>query len=312
MRCFLVFVLSACASAQPTPRIIRRGDDKSTLDQTLPQAKAPPAAVIADVSRLTFQVSPLSNKGLLTPQMRDALKSLKESNHGGTLIKLRAFVAGTGDLRRVQALLSEAYDGKKEPLPALSIVQVGALPLEGAQVVLEGTSEDKKAVNPGGIEFISGSPTQIEGAADVLRVTCFASSIEEGQGVSAKFPHAAVNVVQSLRDSSDGPVFCEAVRRAQGGVTGKLVFTGLQMAFGDQDADLRLAFDRLEKTLEAQGTRSSNVIFSNAYALTSEIATKAAGIEAQFMKPSIAPLFVENLPSVDASLGIEVIAAVRK
>ena len=36
----------------------------------------PPATVTAETSRLVFQVSPLSTKGLLSQQVRDALKAL--------------------------------------------------------------------------------------------------------------------------------------------------------------------------------------------------------------------------------------------
>ena len=37
--------------------------------------KEPPAAVVGETQRLTFHVSPLSAKGLLTQQTRDALKA---------------------------------------------------------------------------------------------------------------------------------------------------------------------------------------------------------------------------------------------
>ena len=38
------------------------------VTQTLPPPKELPIAVLADTDRLTFQVSPLSSKGLFTPQ----------------------------------------------------------------------------------------------------------------------------------------------------------------------------------------------------------------------------------------------------
>ena len=314
MRRFLLFLLALSAAAQaPQPRIIRRGDDKNA-SQNLPAAKEPPAAVIADSARLAFQVSPLSNKGLLTPQMHDALKSIMR---GGALVKVRAFVAGTGDLRRVQALLSEAYEGKKEPLPALSMVQVGALPLDGAQVLLEAVSEDKKAVNPSGVEFFSGTPEQMESAAgEVLRVTCFLNSLSGEPALRAslerKFPHAPLALMQALRDDAGQASTCEGVRKAASGAPGKLVFTGIQMAFGQQDADLKLAFERLGKTLEAQGSGYGDVVFSRVYALDGRVAARAAAIEPQFTKAARTPLLVENLPSIDAGLGIEAVASVRK
>ena len=102
---------------------------KEEATQTLEAPKEPPAAVTAETSRLIFQVSPLSAKGLLSQQVRDALKALLKSANGATIVKLRAFVAGSGDLRRVQAIAGEIFTERRLPLPALSVVQVGALPL---------------------------------------------------------------------------------------------------------------------------------------------------------------------------------------
>ena len=82
--------------------------------------------------------------------MRDALRALQGRTRGATIVKLRAFVAGSGDLRRVRDLVSETFTERRQPLPVLSLVQAGALPLEGAQVVIESTALAKKEVNPSG------------------------------------------------------------------------------------------------------------------------------------------------------------------
>ena len=79
-------------------------------------------------------------------------------------MKLRAFVAGSGDMRRVQAIVSETFTERRLSLPALSVVQVGGLPLEGAQVVIEATSVGKKDVNPNGLVFIAGQQAASPGA----------------------------------------------------------------------------------------------------------------------------------------------------
>src|SRR5437763_12827086 len=102
------------------------------ITQTLELPKDPPATITAETSRLVFHVSPLSAKGLLSQQVRDALKALLKSTGGATVVKLRAFVAGSGDLRRVPAIVSETFALKHLPLPAGRVIQVGALPLEGA------------------------------------------------------------------------------------------------------------------------------------------------------------------------------------
>ena len=114
--------------------------EKEPETQTLPLPPEPPAAVIAETDKLVFHVSPLSAKGLLTQQVHDALKALDRANGGATFVKLRAFVAGTGDMRRVATIVAEEFSDKKMPLPAVTTIQVGALPMEGAQVVIESIS----------------------------------------------------------------------------------------------------------------------------------------------------------------------------
>ena len=84
--------------------------------------------MIAETGKLAFHVSPLSAKGLLTQQVHDALKALDRANGGATFIKLRAFVAGTGDMRRVATIVGEEFADKKIPLPAVTTVQAALYP----------------------------------------------------------------------------------------------------------------------------------------------------------------------------------------
>ena len=56
---------------------------------------------------------------------------------GATIVKLRAFVAGSGDMRRVQAIVSETFTEQHSRSRRLRWCRWAALPLEGAQVVLE-------------------------------------------------------------------------------------------------------------------------------------------------------------------------------
>src|SRR5207237_1100546 len=49
---------------------------KEEITQTLELPKDPPATATAETARLVFHVSPLSGKGLLSAQVRDALKAL--------------------------------------------------------------------------------------------------------------------------------------------------------------------------------------------------------------------------------------------
>lgn len=224
-----------CATAQ-------RKKKKEEETQTLQVPKELPAAVTADTRRLTFHVTPLSAKGLLSQQIRDALKAVARDS-GGETVKIRAFVAGSGDLRRVRDLVSEVFTDRKQPLPCLSLIQSGGLPLEGAQVVLEYLSLARKPLNPFGLAFLSAqiavsdnpldpvAPLTAKSLAalrqtvkaagaeppDVLRVTCFLSSLDKvdasRQLVAAEYPKAALNFVQTERAPVHALAACEAVAR---------------------------------------------------------------------------------------------------
>ncbi len=238
----LVALLALAAAAYPLLAKKKKPED---ITQTLELPKDPPATVTAETSRLVFHVSPLSAKGLLSQQVRDALKALLKSTGGTTIVKLRAFVAGSGDLRRVPAIVSEIFTEKHLPLPAVSIVQVGALPLVGAQVVIESTAMSKKEVNPLGLVFISGQggkapekaisdlKTALHGAGsdvpDMLRITCFVGALEDGaealRGIAPDYPGAALDIVQLQRTPYRGMVECEAVARLRHKIAGPVEFS---------------------------------------------------------------------------------------
>ena len=147
-------------------------------------------------------------------------------------------------MRRVQEILGEVFGEKHMALPALSVVQVGALPMEGAQVIIEAIAEEKKSVNPHGLAFVSGQPAasveqsivKVENAlraggmerSDTLRVTCFLSSIEESHtariAMESTFPAAAVNYVQMQREPVSPASECEAVARLRAPVNPAVSF----------------------------------------------------------------------------------------
>ena len=139
------------ASAAQKKKAKKDVDPITQVHEILPD---PPAAVKVESSRLSFFTSPLSAKGLLSQQTKDALAAMRKQARGATLVKVRAFVAGRGDARRVSAIVSEQFTEWKLPLPALTILQVGALPLEGAQVMLEGIAEERKPVNLNGVDWL--------------------------------------------------------------------------------------------------------------------------------------------------------------
>jgi len=224
---------------------------KKDETQTLQLPRELPAAVEGDTRHLTFLVTPLSSKGLLSKQVRDALSALTRQAKGDPILKIRAFVAGSGDVRRVRDLVSEVFTDRKQALPALSLVRAGGLP-EGAQVVLEGITEGKKEVNPGGLVFIAAQAESAEdptgpvaplaakslaalGAAvkaagsepaDVTRISCFLSSLDDlaatRQLVEREYRGAAADFVQTQRAPVRSLAACEAVAKLRRKIAGPL------------------------------------------------------------------------------------------
>jgi enamine deaminase RidA (YjgF/YER057c/UK114 family) len=352
----LVLAVAAGATAQGKKK--KKKGDEEEITQTLPILRDPPQAIAAEPGKLIFHVSPLSGRGLLSQQVRDALKVLFQENHGAPIVKLRAFVAGSGDLRRVQQLVSEVFTDHKMSLPALSTIQVGALPMEGAQVTLESIAMDRRAVNPNGLAFFSGQQTkdvrlsisQLQtavgsvGVKEVLRATCFLSSLDDlaaaKAALSAAFPEASANYVQIQRDAIEPLAECEAVGRLPSAPASavtfvnppkltanpnysqvalvnaaKIVITGTQMSFGEQDSDVKLAYERLGKALDAAGASYKDVFWSSTYPLTRSAIDQVRAVRFQFMDrtrpPASTLLLFEGLPSLDARVAFEVMALAR-
>jgi len=321
-------LLSAVLAAGQTlpnpgpPRIKPPKKEKEPETQTLPLAPEPPSAVVAETAKLAFHVSALSSKGLLTQQVRDALKALDRANGGSAFVKLRAFVAGTGDMRRVATIVSEEFSSKKVPLPAVTTIQVGALPMAGAQVVIESISADKKTLNPNGLAFFSAQPpAELAAAAKaqdavMVQVTCFVPDVNQvGNTGMALFPGASINFVQLTRLAVEPASSCEGFGRLQkpGKSPTKLVFTAIQMSFGAEDQDVSLAYGRLGRALEGVKARYADSLVMSVYSLNRVAADKAAALASEFLGPSAHPAgsthIVEGLPSLDATVAVELVAA---
>ncbi len=320
--------------------VVAPEDKKKKADDVTQALALPPElpeAVVADTNRLIFQVTPLSSKGLLSRQTRDALKILLRSNRE-PIVKLRAFVAGSGDLRRVGDIAGEMFLEKHMPLPALTVVQVGGLPLEGAQIVIEATKEDRKIVNPAGVAFLAAQPAAsvAESIAklksvlasagmqpsDALLVTCFVSSLDNQrdtqQSMVASFPGAALDYVQMQREPVTPAASCEATARLSQPASSnaqmaavsspQIVITGTQLAFGSQDSDLKLAFDRLEKALAAKNARFDHAALAHLYVTSGALDQRVRALQSARSGGPSAVLPIEALPSLDAPFGLEVIA----
>ena len=348
----------------------QRKKKKEEETQTLLVPKDLPAAVEGDTRRLDFHATPLSAKGLLSQQVREALKAVAHDAGNETVLHIRAFVAGTGDLRRVRDLVSEAFTERRQALPSLSLIQSGGLPMEGAQVLMEYTAAARRDLHPEGLAFLSAQPAYSENpadpvppltqtslgalrqaleaagseAADVLRVSCFLSSLENlaatRDQVAAQFPKAVMTFVQTERAPSRAVAACEAVarlRRNPGAPlrmlnadalpprpgeshaalvsASRLVLTGTQVSFGYEEKDSRLALERLKRALEQAGASTRDVAFAHYYPLSQGIATQVRKIRAEFFDKDHPPagslLIFESLPSMDAGFAVDVIAAKR-
>jgi enamine deaminase RidA (YjgF/YER057c/UK114 family) len=269
----LLALLLAFALLSTAAQKRKNKKDEEPVTQTLEVLPDPPPAVRADSARLIFLTSPLSAKGLLSQQTRDALNALHKQAKGATIVKLRAFVAGRGDARRVSGAVSEMFSHWRQPLPALTILQVGALPLEGAQIQLEAIAEDRRPHNPNGLEWLEGKmvvkpladsgginavgPLLAESLSaltgDILSVTCFVSSLDGAadldQSVAMRFPNAARVLVQAQRATGSGLAQCEAIARRASGDAPRLVLTGSIIGFGREEKDAQLADSRLIRLL---------------------------------------------------------------
>lgn len=324
----VVLCFGTSALSWSAPKKKKKKGDEEPVTQTLEIPKDPPPAMVADASRLTFFVSPLSNKGLLTAQIRDAVKSLLSQTKGAQIVKIRAFVAGSGDLRRVPSVVSELFTDKKLQLPAVSAVQVGALPMVGAQVQLQAIGVDKKVLNPKGVAFVSGQagsakdagPRLVKALTDsglkaesVRQITCFVDSLDfEGtvrQQIGIAFPRAVTAFAQLRRDSTGDFSECEAVaaldtapassptmvgsneRFSQVALVGPvpIAFTGIQMAFGREPKDITLALDRFSKILEGVNASWKSVAFGPAYLLTGSIRDAYRAERVKLIDPKAPP-----------------------
>jgi enamine deaminase RidA (YjgF/YER057c/UK114 family) len=311
--------------------------------QVLPLPKELPRALSAETQSLSFRVTPLLKTGHLTSQIRDTLSGLMRETRGGMIIKLRAFVAGVGDSRRVDEIVGDMFTDRKLPLPVLTIVQVGALGDDAAAVVMEAVVSERKQLNPSGLGFLAGQTgSSLEealakvnetaksaglAANDVERVTCFTARLTDytaGQrAMAAAFPQASINLMQALRDPMDSRSTCEGVARLSSGsaranpndprvtfVTERqIVFTGLHLSFGTYLDDADSALSRLQRDVAAVHADIRNTVSINAFSVDPAAVSALEKTMPKFKLPpnklTVQP--VEGLPSVDAALGMEAI-----
>lgn len=301
-------------------------------------------ALVADTENLDFHVSPLLKTGGLGAQIRLSLNNLIHDTKGETIVKLRAFVAGAGDARRVQAETSAIFTEHKLPLPVLSILQVGGLGQEAAQVVIEAVVATHRAVNPNGLAFLVGQTgasfadalnklkedTAQAGVAPdhVVSCTCFTSRIEDyaatRAALASAFPKSGITIVQAVRDPLNDISTCQAVAQLSTPPSGapvvlrpnqrtvlvnspQLVFTGLQLTFGSFLDDAHESFFRLQRIASAVASDEAPVEV-NAFSIN--VYASSALQKSTAVPPStFTSQTVEGLPALDASGGLEAVLA---
>jgi enamine deaminase RidA (YjgF/YER057c/UK114 family) len=315
----------------------------------------------AETARLVFHAAP-TGKGPLPQQVSDAVKHLKTY---GQIIKLRAFVTAGTDLETVSATVSKMFQAKSRPV--LNLVVIGRLPDPSAQVLMEAVSVSKNIENPNGLAFISGQLTQAPldsgqakipvaplaeksianlkaaagslevNPADVVRVNCFTSSVEDHTGleslVNGAFPKASVSVMQIERTPANRFVECEAVARlharpadpvrlvnptqaafAQAAVVTapRVIFTATYLASSNDDAGVRQALSDLKRGLDTAGSSLERAFYIYAYPGNAALLEKYRGLRFEFLDRTHAPastnLVFEGAGATGSPLGIDAIA----
>ena len=309
----------------------KKKKDQELVTQTLALPVEPPAVATGEARRLVFQTVPLAAKGLLSQQTREGLKTALKMAGGAPLIHIRAFVAGSGDLRRVPQLVSELFEDKKVRLPSVSVVQVGALPLENAQIAIEFVSAGKKDVNPDGLDFL-GTDTFVENVAGAtskplfekavgnllermasrspLAVTCFVSSLQNAGEMTSmlatKFPGAAKTLVQAQRAPYQTYATCQGAVRGGGSGAAVLAFSGTRVASAENQTAITM--QRLDRDFSEAGAPSGSALFTNIYGLLPQAAEAARKLRAG--EVTVVP--VESVASVQAAFAIDSVAGVSK
>lgn len=336
--------LLICLLAGAITLLPQRKKNEEPKTQVLPLPPELPMALAANTRALDFHISPMLKAGRLSIQIHQSLTDLIRDTRGETIVKLRAFVSGAGDARRVQDVVSELFTDHKLPLPVVSVLQVGALADDAAQVVIEAVVDTKRTPNPNGLAFWSGQTAPSFAAAlqklensvataavpadNVLTCTCFTSSMRDADGMRASiqraFPKTEINVVQALREPYDNTSSCEAVGKlpvapAQGPVvlladsraalvdTDRVIFTGVQLTFGNYLDDAVVAYHRLERAAKALDPIETPVVL-NVFSLDASTAS-ALRKTLHFPHSTFTVQPIEGLPAIDASAGIEAVLA---
>jgi enamine deaminase RidA (YjgF/YER057c/UK114 family) len=229
----------------------------------------------------------------------------------------------------------------------------------------------KNIENPNGLAFISGQMTQapldpgqtkmqvaplaeksianlkaaagsLDGdPADVVRVNCFTSSVEDHAAleslINGAFPRASASVMQIERMPTNQFVECEGVARlharsadpvrlvnptraafAQAAIVTapRVIFTTTYTAASNDDVGVRQALSDLKRGLDAAGSNLDRAFYIYAYPGSASLLDKYRGLRFEFFDRTRAPastnLVFEGAGATGSALGIDAIAVPLK
>lgn len=226
-------VISGLCQRPPKP-------EKAQTLATVPEA---PGAVRMETSRLEFLRVPDEQTGLLSKQVEESMKSIRKSLRKRRLVRVTAWVAGAGDVRRVSSSIRELLADWRIPLPAITVVRVGALPNAGSRVSFDVELEGERDSNPNGLIYLGAVRSHSEEftlaldkllaesldrlqsrlqeqrveASAVLSARCLVSLTDDvgklDDALRARFPGASTRVMQSVRVAPDSYANCDVVAR---------------------------------------------------------------------------------------------------
>jgi enamine deaminase RidA (YjgF/YER057c/UK114 family) len=177
---------------------------------------------------------------------------------------------------------------------------------------------------------------------DVLRVSCFYESPEQvsaaTKSVSETFPSAESSFVLAHTPDIQPAIECEAVARAStasgnevsyfnlpGTVpspnfsraarvsSSELIFTGMQIAYGESEADITDVFERIKKAVEGVRGKLTDVVMADNYWLASSARDQLRTVRPRYFGatvPAATGVNFSALPVKQATVAIEVIVAI--
>ena len=362
----LLYASLALLTVLPAHAQKPKEEEKPQVLEIVPDA---PDSVKAETSRLAYLPLPVEERGLLSRQVEESMKNLRRLLRKRKVLRITAWVGGTGDTRRVSSSIRELLARWRLPIPAITVVRVGVLPNRAARVAFDVEVEESETVNPHGLMFLAGVRSvapefrydvsaelnqsldtlseRLGGEAakpeDVLRARCFVSLTEDLQplelAMRTRFPKAQLRLLQSVRSSSESYAQCDLVARLSAPpsqtvearvltprendppITSliktnapNVVLTSAQLGFRATDADLALAFERLEATLKTAGTSLSNAVQLSILAESTNLGLRTETQGRKYMNrnhdPAILRVAVEGFPALDATLSLDAIAIV--